>query len=46
MNQIVKEIRRGRHVKNKLAEPIGETLKNFVQVLLETKPKATGFWYN
>ena len=37
--------KRGRPVKNKLAEPINDTPENVMRGLLTAKPKATGFWY-
>lgn len=45
MNDQVKHRRRGRPVKNKLADPIDDTPENVMKALLQAKPKATGFWY-
>ncbi len=42
----VKERRRGRPVKNELAEPINATPENVMRAVLRAKPKATSFWYD
>ncbi len=41
----VKERRRGRPVKNELADPINDTPENVMRGVLRAKPKATSFWY-
>lgn len=38
--------KRGRPVKNKLAEPINDTTENVMKALLQAKPKSTGYWYD
>jgi len=46
MNDKVRAKRRGRPVKNKLADPIDDTPENVMRALLTAKPKATDYWYN
>ncbi|MCY3725010.1 MAG: hypothetical protein OXF95_00010 [Rhodobacteraceae bacterium] len=45
MNDKVKHRRRGRPVKNELADPINDTPENVMRALLQAKPKATEYWY-
>ena len=41
----MKDRRRGRPVKNELAEPINDTPENVMRAVLGAKPKATDYWY-
>ena len=36
---------RGRPVKNELAKSINDTPENVMRALLQSKPKATDYWY-
>ena len=45
MNDQAKYRRRGRPVKNELAEPLNDTPENVMRALLQAKPKATDYWY-
>jgi len=41
----VKTITHGRSIKNELAKPINGTPENVMMAVLQSKPKATAYWY-
>ncbi len=45
MNDRVRQKRRGRPVKNELAEPINDTPEKVMRALLQAKPRTTDYWY-